>query len=490
MADQGAFAAANQPDDQDQYSSDLAVAGAAPAPGGGGSPLQQSATAREMLQQGRQLITDDPAGALSAAAAKKDAARQAQIESINRAREILQASNDRVNLPLFAASTALMAPTRTGGFGDALANAGQAAMPAFQQQRKNEGDVANLDVQAAAVAAEGAKEGYQDFLTRFGLGRQLEQGASNDDLRRTIAATNVQRAQIGADAGVTRAQIGAGARLAAATTAAGARTDAASIAADSRDHTTDTNAGVKLTTAFKPVTVTAGPTIQTFDPLTRTYTDTGIPTTAEQRQEWQQNQGDKHLQILQQQADTAKLRAEQGNHTYLGVDPDDPKSGIYLDKRSGETSTGPAVAGKAGAADPARIREAKSLVSQGVAPDFTTAYGMVRAGVNDTNTFQRLVQAEKKIIQGTPQGMSMTDKAAESQARETVIARARAAPGTAAQPAAQAVKPAAPGAVPAPVGKPIDPDAKQQYDDAIAAGKPKAALIQRLKQAGYDTSGL
>ena len=36
--------------------------------------------------------------------------------------------------------------------------------------------------------------------------------------------------------------------------------------------------------------------------------------------------------------------------------------------------------------------------------------------------------------------------------------------------------------------KPLDDDAKQKAQAAIAAGVPKEEVIQRLKEAGYDTS--
>lgn len=46
------------------------------------------------------------------------------------------------------------------------------------------------------------------------------------------------------------------------------------------------------------------------------------------------------------------------------------------------------------------------------------------------------------------------------------------------------------GAAPPAPTKPLGDDIKQQYDAAIAAGKPKDELIKRLQQNGYDTTGL
>lgn len=66
--------------------------------------------------------------------------RLGQMEDIVKqaTQSLLQAREGRVNLPLLAAAAGMMAPTRTGGMGEALSNAGRAAVPALQAQR--EGD--------------------------------------------------------------------------------------------------------------------------------------------------------------------------------------------------------------------------------------------------------------------------------------------------------------------------------------------------------------
>jgi hypothetical protein len=471
-----------QADDADAVASPLAMAGQydAPVPANPGALAEQSPTARVMQQQGEKLIGPDPAGALTTASQAKDAARQKQMDSIDNAMSILRASNASVNLPMIAAGSALLSPTRTGSFGESMGNAGRAFVPAFQQQRKDEMDVANLGIQGAAVAAEGAREGYQDFLTRFNLGRQLESGAENDAIRRAIIAGQNQRAQLNSDTRITTAGIGAGARLRAAAIGADSRQGVAQTNADSRESVAGMNNETRLAIGMKPMLVTKGPTIQTWDPKTNTLTDTGEPTTDAQRLEWQQNHGDQALEIMRQ-------RVEQQNSTYLGTDPDNPKIGIYLNKHTGETTTGAAVAGKggAGSADPARIREAKALVVNNTAPDFATAYAMVRSGVNDTATFQRLVQAEKKILAATPAGMSMNDKMLENQARETVVAReslrakpSAGSPGPGAPPA-----PAKPAPAPAPAAQPaakytsanpLVPRTQSDIDNA-----PSGSVIQK-----------
>lgn len=473
------------PDLGDDYSQDMASASQA-SPSALESAMTPSANARKMQQQGEQLITEDPAGALSQASANKDAMRQAQIKKINDAMGILQAANARVNLPMVAIGSALLSPTRTGSFGESIGNAGTASIPAFQQQRKNEMDVANLGIKSAEVASEGAKEGYQDFLTRFGLGRQLESGAEAENLRRILANSAIQRANIAAQGGVDRANIGAAARIGAANIGAGARTDAAGIAAQggvdranigagARTDSAAIAAAAKLATDKPMVAVTRGPTIQMFDRRDGTMHDTGEPTTDAQRLEWQQNHGDRQLEILQQNADTARKRAEQQSAIYLGTSPDDPKVGLYMDRKSGDVTNGPAVAGKAGAADTAHIRESHSLMKeQGV--DFPTAYGMVRSGVNDSSTFQRLVQAEKKIIQSSSL-VPIPDKQAEAQARETVVNREK---GRAAQ---------KPAAAPAPAAAPTNPAPAAAAVPAKPAGVPAGAQYSPGTKAWWWQEG-
>lgn len=424
-----------------------------PSGGGGNGALsalaEPSEASKHMQSMGDELLKDAP-GALSQAAAKKDEMRQRQIAAITNAMGILQAANGRVNLPMLAIAQGAGAPTRTGSLGETVSNIAGALPQAYQHDRQNQFDVAKLGIEGANVASEGAKEGYQDFLTRFGLGRQLESAAETERLRQLMIAGGIQRAQIGADASVQGRQIGAAARLGAANIAAQGGVDKAQIGADASNYRADKGADARTTaadiTAYKPIAITKGPTIIMLDPRTHETTDTGIPTTEAQRLEWQRNHGDRQLGIMQQNADTARKKAEQGKWQYLGTDPEDPKKGLYMDHTNGTLQTGQAVANVKGAADPSHIREANALVTKGVAPDFPTAYGMVRSGVNDVSQFQHLVQTEKKNLQATPLGMAMFDKEAEDHARETIVSRAQAAqqqprPGAIPAPGAPAAEP-------------------------------------------------
>ena len=111
--------------------------------------------------------------------------------------------------------------------------------------------------------------------------------------------------------------------------------------------------------------------------------------------------------------------------------------------------------------DPARVREATWLMNQKIAPDINTAYDMVRAGVNDGAQWQREVEAAKKTIAGTPQGMSLKPDELEAQARETVVQRTKAQPQRAPAPGT------APDAAPAPPTF----GSLQELQSAYAAGK-------------------
>lgn len=203
----------------------------------------------------------------------------------------------------------------------------------------------------------------------------------------------------------------------------------------------------------------------------------------------------------------ADTRANTPDWQYLGNDPDNPKNGVYLNKRTLETTnTGPAVAGKnaAGAgADPARIREANALVKNNVAPDFSTAYSMVRAGVSDAGSWQREVESAKKTLISTPAGMQMAPEDLEANARAIVISRAQAQPAKVAQPIATPTQGSAtpsPGATPAAAAaaaataaaklRPLAPDELAHARAVIQQGADPEAVKKTLQNRGIDPSGL
>ena len=102
-------------------------------------------------------------------------------------------------------------------------------------------------------------------------------------------------------------------------------------------------------------------------------------------------------------------------------------------------------AARAAGGSPARIREAEELVTRGKAPDFDTAYDMVRAGVGELSAYQRNVQAVKndlrKGLTDVTGKLTITEAELEDRARQML--RDRTQPGT------TAPRPAAPAAAPA-----------------------------------------
>lgn len=91
-----------------------------------------------------------------------------------------------VNAPLLAASLAMLRPTRTGGIGESLANAGQAALPALQQQRAAEFQQAHALSQAEMSAIQayhqqavlGQQQRRNDMLDRYYTARTDNQSAA------------------------------------------------------------------------------------------------------------------------------------------------------------------------------------------------------------------------------------------------------------------------------------------------------------------------
>lgn len=206
----------------------------------------------------------------------------------------------------------------------------------------------------------------------------------------------------------------------------------------------------------------------------------------------------------------ADINSQKGQWTYLGPDPDDPTIGRYMNKSTGSTNEGPPVSPKTSQGqDPARVREAKELIKQKVAPDFGTAYAMVRSGVNDANTFQRLVQAEKAILLKSPASFGLAPAELETMARENVVARRSAAAGSpppaGAVPGAPAQAPQAPAPQAPALGQP-QPQAPQQAPQqqgraptpaeldsarkAIEQGADPAAVKRRMIENGINPSGL
>jgi hypothetical protein len=106
---------------------------------------------------------------------------------------------------------------------------------------------------------------------------------------------------------------------------------------------------------------------------------------------------------------------------------------------------------------PARIAEANALVSNGVAPDFESAYRMVRTGTNSLNQYTMRVQAEMKRISDGIGGYKFSQEELEELAIKSIerIANGRDLSGT---------DIASPPATPVPAAAAPPPGATIRYD--------------------------
>jgi hypothetical protein len=179
----------------------------------------------------------------------------------------------------------------------------------------------------------------------------------------------------------------------------------------------------------------------------------------------------------------AEINAQKGQWEYEGLDPNNQGQGVYLNKNWGTVNFGPAIDPKKNVgADPARIREANILVQKGVAPDFNKAYSMVRAGVNDANTFDRLVQAEKNTIRQEMRYQGASDEELEARARKNIVERTKSRQEPAATPAAASPPPAA-ASPPAAAPPPAAPSGTQNQPAAAAppVAKPPVKIGTKVK---------
>lgn len=152
---------------------------------------------RKQLEVGEALMgrAEDLPGALTGAQEEKKRALGRKIEAIERATARLTALDPSgpgtVNLPLLAAASGFLAPTRTGSFGESLSQASRAALPALTEARKLESDrqakFSELDIAKAAADEATADLSYKDLLTRIGLGQKISASASTAEARRQQA---------------------------------------------------------------------------------------------------------------------------------------------------------------------------------------------------------------------------------------------------------------------------------------------------------------
>jgi hypothetical protein len=135
-----------------------------------------------------------PLAQFQALKAERDKAAGDKMAAINRAMGILQASGQRtINAPLLAAGAAMMAPTRTGSIGEALSNAGAAAVPRIEQEREmdrtNAVDLGRLAIAGGEVPMQQEQQDEADFLARQRLAEEYGMHSLYAGARENVAAT-------------------------------------------------------------------------------------------------------------------------------------------------------------------------------------------------------------------------------------------------------------------------------------------------------------
>ncbi len=103
-----------------------------------GNPTYEPAEAKGYLGDLKKQSTQADAEYNDVVAKRKERLGQMQGIVDEATKALLQAREGRVNLPLLAAGAAMMGPTRTGGLGEALGNAGRAGAGALQADREQE----------------------------------------------------------------------------------------------------------------------------------------------------------------------------------------------------------------------------------------------------------------------------------------------------------------------------------------------------------------
>lgn len=371
------------------------------------------------------------------------AQKKAQIQN---AINILQASQrGQINLPLLAAAGAIGAPTHTGGFSEALSNATAAATPVIEQQRVRDLEAARLQgglgVDSADVDVANNAAAQADFERRVQLANQAHSTAA------IVGGRNY---------------------------ATDERGDAAKLRAQTAQNVANINAGAKV--------------------------------------------------------DVADISADKNTWVYMGADPNNPKQGVAFNRRYGTVNPTDLMDPQSTkGALPADIQRAQWEVKQGLAPDIQTAWTQITTGLAPKD-FQTAVQSEYNSMMKNPLIDRSNPQAIEAQARANVIERQAAyqatrtgvaapvtgddgaggsAPPPAAVPAPQqptnpmnprtrmGTPPAAPSAIGAPPPNPgsaeqapavklrqATPEEIELTRSALAAGKPKNLVLQRLKDKG------
>jgi hypothetical protein len=116
-------------------------------------------------------------------------------------------------------------------------------------------------------------------------------------------------------------------------------------------------------------------------------------------------------------------RQQQGNYTVAGQD--EHGNTMLMNRKTGQVEAAPQ--NFTPAAKPTAIQSnANWLMQNGIAKSPQEAFNMAHAGVNDGATWQRLVQAEKRLLMQSPEGVGLPPEKLEQQAQQNVVARRQA----------------------------------------------------------------
>jgi hypothetical protein len=188
---------------------------------------EPSDTTKSYFKASQALMGNDPAGRFQDLADSRDKAAQQKMAAIERAMTNLQnvGQQQTVNLPLLAAAAGMLAPTRTGGFGESVGNAMREAVPALGQQRQMVQEralqQARLGIEEGSIPSELSQEQMQDYLKQLQVGEQYGQTGARLQSGELIARARERASELGYQGKVGSAAI----------TAQG-RVDSASVLAD------------------------------------------------------------------------------------------------------------------------------------------------------------------------------------------------------------------------------------------------------------------
>ena len=137
----------------------------------------------------------DPSGKGALLAAQRDAAFKDKSNAIQNAINVLQGTKQgqNVNVPLLRAAAALGMPTRSGSWGETMANAMNAGAEGLEKQRPHEMEYAKnlgtLGIGAGSVGVEDMESAQKEYLAQLGVTERALNAAALTGQRETTANT-------------------------------------------------------------------------------------------------------------------------------------------------------------------------------------------------------------------------------------------------------------------------------------------------------------